>query len=512
MATSYRRVDRDQQFLLPPDMREWLPAHHLVWVIEALVADLDTSAFAKRRRRMTTTSRAGQRGYDPDMLLVLLLYAYSLGVRSSRAIEAQCHTDVAFRVACGGDIPDHTVIARFRSEHVDAFTDLFTQVLGECVRAGMGKVGVIAIDGTKIAANAAVGANRSEDYYRSLIDEITAEAEAADADDDVLSVDDDDDDEAARRAVIRSVQTRRGHRQADRVDRAQECVESFETAGPTLDERNLAESEAVLAKKEAQYERMRSEQMRKYEESQAKKAATGKFPHGRLAKHPDDHQRLQVKWSAIERMRARLVAKKTAPNTSKAGQAKNRNFTDPQSRLMKTRQGFIQGYNTQFAVSEDHVILAAEVSVDSIDFRLFQPMVAAVNREYESACGQPPEIGMTLADAGYHSVENLECQGPPRLISDRKSRRLAKADPSVEVSKHAAVQTMRETLAKPENRELYKRRGALVEPANAWVKEQRGMRRMCMRGLAKAVGEVKLMATAINIGRLCTVRGLTVPV
>lgn len=218
MAKNFRRVDRDQQFLLPPDMREWLPAHHLVWVIGALVADLDTSAFEKRRCRMTSTSTAGQAGCDPDMLLVLWLYAYSVGVRSSRAIERQCHTDVAFRVACGGDIPDHTVIARFRSEHIEAFSGSFTQVLGECVRAGVGNVGVIAIDGSKIAADASTGANRSEEYYRSLIDEITAEAVAADDADEELGVD--DDDEAARAGLIRSVKSRKGRHQAEWAERA----------------------------------------------------------------------------------------------------------------------------------------------------------------------------------------------------------------------------------------------------------------------------------------------------
>lgn len=514
MAKNYRRVDRDQQFLLPPDMREWLPAHHLVWVIEALVADLDTSAFAKRRRRMTTNSTAGQAGYDPDMLLVLLLYSYSVGVRSSRAIERQCHTDVAFRVACGGDIPDHTVIARFRSEHIDAFSDLFTQVLGECVRAGMGNVGVIAIDGTKIAADASSGANRSEAYYRSLIDEVTAEAVAADEADEELSIDDDDDDdEAARAGLLRSVQSRRGRHQAERVERAQECVTSFETAEPSLPDRELAQSEQALAKKEEKYDRYYADRKRTYEEYLDRVEAAGKKPKGRVPKHPDV---LTVKQkgmkAAIERMRARINQKRQGLDRARSAQAKHRNFTDPQSRWMKTRQGFVQGYNTQFAVSDDHVIMAAEVFADPVDFRLFQPMLAAVGREYEAVCGRPAKIGVALADAGYHTVDNLECSGPPRLISDRKSRHLADVDVTTNVSKHAVVQSMREKLAEPANRELYKRRGALVEPANGWVKERRDMRRMSMRGLVKAAGEVKLMAAVINIGRLCTVKGLTAPV
>jgi transposase len=340
MAKNYRPVDRDQQFLLPPDMREWLPAHHLVWVIEALVADLDTSAFAKRRRRMTTTSTAGQAGYDPDMLLVLLLYGYSVGVRSSRAIERQCHTDVAFRVACGGDIPDHTVIARFRSEHIEAFTDLFTQVLGECVRAGMGNVGVIAIDGTKIAADASTGANRPEEYYRSLIDEITAEAAAADDADEELGVDDDDDDdEAARAGLIRSVESRTGRHQAERAERAQECVTSFDTAEPSFDERELAQSEKALAKKIEKYDRLYAALKQKYDTYHERLNTTGKRPRGSVPYHPDDQERLHSRKRAIDAMRARMAARRKGLAGNKSSQAKNRNFTDPQSRLMKTRQG-----------------------------------------------------------------------------------------------------------------------------------------------------------------------------
>ncbi|ORM30653.1 hypothetical protein BFL43_05975 [Williamsia sp. 1135] len=134
MAKSYIHADRDQQFLLPPDMREWLPPGHLVWLIADIVQALDTSAFhGRRKRRATADSNAGRRGYDPDMMLVLLFYAYCVGERSSRMIERRCHTDVAFRVACAQHAPDHTVIARFRKDQETHFTSLLPRSCS-CVR------------------------------------------------------------------------------------------------------------------------------------------------------------------------------------------------------------------------------------------------------------------------------------------------------------------------------------------------------------------------------------------
>lgn len=508
MALNYRPVDRDQQFLLPPDMREWLPADHLVWVIEALVADMDTTPFTGRKRRLSTTSRAGQRGYDPDMLLVLLLYAYSVGQRSSRGIERLCHTDVAFRVACGGDIPDHTVISRFRSDHAEDFADLFTQVLGECVKAGMGRVGVIAIDGTKIAADASMGSNRREEYIRDLIDEITAEAAEADADDEQLNIDDDD-DQAARTALITGKGARSRNGKADRLDRARECADSIDQAPPSNTDREIEKSEGVLAKKEAVYQAAYDERLARYH---AWRAAPVHSRGQRPVMHPEEYPRLRAKKDVIERSREAIAAKKAKLAAAEVAQSKTRNLTDPDSRLMKNRFGFVQGYNLQLSVSDDHVILAAETFADAVDVGLFEPMLKATAREYEAACGVEPEIGLALADAGYHSTQNLECPGPDRLLPDRQSRKLSKVDAVAEVSKSAPIQAMRERMAVPDNLELYKRRGALVEPANGWVKERRGLRRFSMRGLKKVAGEAKLMAAVVNIGRLNAVRGFAATV
>ncbi|MBG0831101.1 transposase [Planomonospora sp. ID67723] len=152
MARGFRRVDRDQQFLLPVDMREWLPDDHVVWVLLEVVEHLDVAALEARYAQ----SGPGRRAYDPRMLLSLLIYAYSAGVRSSRQIERLCRTDVAMRVICGLQVPDHTVIARFRQRHQHFVQELFTQVLLICAKAGLGRLGAIAVDGTKITANAAL--------------------------------------------------------------------------------------------------------------------------------------------------------------------------------------------------------------------------------------------------------------------------------------------------------------------------------------------------------------------
>ena len=170
MARSYRPVMRDQPFLLPPDMREWLPADHLVWFVLEIVDRLDRSAFHSRH----LNAGVGRAAYDPDMLLGLLIYAYCNGVRSSRQIERLCWTDVAFRVLCAQDVPDHATIARFRAGCQDAFADLFVQVLLVAGKAGLARFGTVAIDGTKIAANASVQANRDRDWLAAQVAKILA--------------------------------------------------------------------------------------------------------------------------------------------------------------------------------------------------------------------------------------------------------------------------------------------------------------------------------------------------
>jgi transposase len=183
MAKGYRPVDRDQPFLFPPDMREWLPADHPVHLVITAVEDhLDTSAFHAGRK----TGGAGTAGYDPDMLAAVLVWAYAHRITSSRRIEELCRTDVAFRLICAGNLPDHSTVARFRGDFPEAAEEFFTEVLVLCARLGMGRLGTVALDGMKIAANASKAANRTGEGLRKLAAEAVAAHAAADAAEDAL--------------------------------------------------------------------------------------------------------------------------------------------------------------------------------------------------------------------------------------------------------------------------------------------------------------------------------------
>src|SRR6516162_7112710 len=182
MAKGYRPVDRDQPFLFPPDMREWLAADHPVHLVIAAVERMDTSAFHAGRR----TGGAGAAGYDPDMLATVLVWAYAHEVTSSRRIEELCRTDVAFRLICGGNLPDHSTVARFRRAFEEAVGEFFGEVLIVCARLGMGRLGTVALDGMKIAASASKAANRAEAGLRRLAAEAVAAHAAADAAEDAL--------------------------------------------------------------------------------------------------------------------------------------------------------------------------------------------------------------------------------------------------------------------------------------------------------------------------------------
>src|SRR6185437_14742411 len=200
-------------------MRRWLPAGHAVWLVIEAVGVLDTSAFHARRR----TGGAGAAGYDPDMLVTLLVWAYANGITSSRRIERLCQQDVAFRVICAGRAPGHVTVARFRQQFAETAAGLFAQVLVLCARLGMGQVGTVAVDGTKIAASASKDANRAEEGLRKLAAELAARHAETDAEEDALfgagRGDDDPGDPHTRRervaAALASIEAERTAREAE---------------------------------------------------------------------------------------------------------------------------------------------------------------------------------------------------------------------------------------------------------------------------------------------------------
>jgi len=215
MARTYRPVDREQEFLLPPSMVDWLPEEHLVWFVIEAVNRLDTAAF----HRLARLGGVGRRGYDPDMLLTLFVYAMAHGESSSRRIERLCHTDVAFRIICAQDVPDHTVLARFRKNHEAALSDLLTESLVLAAELGMVSLGVVAFDGTKIAGNASREANRSEAHLRRLAEGFLDTLAEADAAEDALFGEDNRGDE-----LPEPVRDRTGR--GERIGRALEQVKA----------------------------------------------------------------------------------------------------------------------------------------------------------------------------------------------------------------------------------------------------------------------------------------------
>lgn len=495
MALGYRPVDRDQSFLLPPDMRDWLPDDHLVWFVLDVIGQLDTSALHARSRR----GGVGREGYAPEMLLGLWVYASARGICSSRQIERACREDVAFRVLCAQDVPDHTVLARFRQAHQGVMADLFSQVLALCVRAGLGRFGQVAIDGTKIRANASRGRTVSLARLRRIAAGEFARAESADAAEDAAG--DGDDGE------VPPSMTGPG-----RQGRIRAAIAELEAQIHQENRAPIVKAEADLARARGrlvQAEEAQAVRIARYR--QAREAGTP-----RAGRAPTEHSkpvrraRQTVAWR--EGLLAGLEVKKTAQLAGSPTQGRGfarRNTTDPDSRVMKTRNGFIQGFNAQLAVTDDHLIAVAELTNDPTDGAWFVPMmdstvqtVAVLNEK----TSRDLAIGTITADNGYLSKTAVDAAGPNRLIAPGRGR----VDPekgwagTVRNAASEATVTMRAKLADPVNHATYKRRSATVETVNAHLKDRRGLRQFARRGLEAAQAELHMAAMTTNLLRLFT--------
>jgi transposase len=462
MAKGYRPVDRDQVFLFPPDMREWLLPDHPVWlVIRAVEEHMDTSAFHAGRR----TGGAGTAGYDPDMLVTVLVWAYAHKVTSSRQIERLCGTDVAFRVICAGNVPDHVTFARFRGDFPEAVGEFFAQVLVLCARLGMGKLGTVALDGMKIAANASKAANRTEDKLAELARETVAAHAAADVAEDELFGAGRRGDEVPEDAwsprrrdgrIAAALGSLRAEREA--AEAAEEArAEAYRARRAAGERAGCPPASAAVAEAEENLARVRAARAAELAELE-KRYAAGQPRRGRPA-GVDDHCRVKQAQAKVEAAKARAAEaqrKAAEREANRKGPGPVRNITDPDSRLMPVRGGgFIQGYNTQNMTSEDGLIIATELTGDPVDFAWFEPMTsqaeqaaalieanrpASPGQEQQPASpGQEQQpaspgnggtdggIGLVLADAGYCSEANLTSPGPDRLIATGKGRDLEKA-------------------------------------------------------------------------------------
>jgi transposase len=447
MGFNFVSAGLDQPFLLPPDMREWLPGDHLVWTVLDAVGQIDLGRFRARYR----ADGHGRAAYDPAVMVGLLLFAYCDGVRSSRRIERLAQRDVAYRVAAGNLFPDHATIARFRKNHAESLTVVFTHVLRLCAEAGLVDPRLIAVDGTKLIADAAGAANRT----------------AAQLDADI-----------ARRVKQMLAE-------AETLDAAEDADEDDDQDGPS------AELVAELADRDARLARLVQAKARLDAEDQARR---------------DAHQ---VKLDRREAARAAGKPVKGRPPGDQPPPAKDNrcseraNTTDPDSRIMKTRTGFVQGYNAQLVADRNQIILAADLTQSSADVAALHPMLTTARANLDAA-GVTTPIRVALADAGYASEANFTTDCEPLLLvavaAEREQTGRAEAKPAPPASKPAR-ERMRRRLDSTAGRALYKRRSPTIEPVIGQLLGQLG-RRLHLRGLAAATSELHLMAASHNLLKL----------
>lgn len=438
MTTSYLPYDPQQQFLLPPALEEWLPEGHLAYFISDTVDVLDLSAFHARY------AGGGPRNqpFHPGMMVKVLLYAYATGVFSSRKIARKLHEDVAFRVLAAGNFPKHRTICDFRALHLNELAGLFVQVVKLARECGMVKLGTVAIDGTKVKASASRHKAMS---YRRMID---TEAELKAQIDQLM--------ECAR--------------QADAAERSE----------PELDiPAELERREQRLKVIQAARERLEARQ-READRSKGRSEDDERIPRDKDGKPKNKNGNRYKREFGIPEDSAQ------------------ENFTDPDSRIMKRAGGgFDQCYNGQTAVdAHAQIIVAAELTNCGADAGNLAPMLAAV----EAATGHAPCI--TLADAGYRAeamFAQLAAHPTDLYVAlGREGQDITKID--TKANPHTLA--MRAKMQTPAAKAAYRRRKAIVEAPNAWIKHVLGFRSFSLRGLQKVRAEWKLVCAALNLRRM----------
>jgi transposase len=443
---NFIRPDREQMFLMPPALQDWLPPDDLAYFLLDAVDQFDLEPFQAAYR----ADGVGQAAFQPHMMVALLLYAYCQGIRSSRQIERLCQRDVAFRVVAGNLAPDHATIARFRQRHAEALAGLFTDILRLCKEAGLVKVGLVALDGTKIAASAALEANRTYETIRAEVEAMLREAESKDVDEGRLFGPERRGDE-----LPEGMRDRRS-----RLERLKQCRERLE-----------GEAAAEAA-----------EHARKLEARATKEAEAGQKLRGRKPKPVSE----------------------TPEPGAKA------NVTDPDSRIMKTRRGYVQAYNAQAVATAEQIIVSAEVTTDENDVAQLHPMLAATAKELKAA-GVADAVGAALMDAGYCSEVNLAAadpEGPELLVATRKDwkqREQMRQAPSPRgrIPSHLSDrERMDRKLLTRRGRRLYRKRSQIIEPVFGQTKSCRGIDRFQRRGLAACQSEWKMICGTHNLLKL----------
>jgi transposase len=455
MGKTFRAYNLDQRLLLPPDMRQWLPEGHLALFLLDVVSQLDLTEILEVYEQ---GDGRGQPPYHPAMMVTLLVYAYCVGKPSSRKIERATYDEVPYRVLAGDQHPDHDSIAAFRQRHLRALARLFVQVLQLCEAAGLVKLGHVALDGTKIKANASK--HKAMSYARMCAKEQELEQEVA-----------------------------RLLEQAQQVDTAEDAAYGTGRRGDELPAelarretrlRKIREAKAALeAAARAQAEQAAAQARAKLAERARHEAETGKKVGGRPPQVPD-------------------------PDAAPPAPTAQRNFTDPESRIMKdgATKGFEQAYNAQAAVdSTAQIIVAATVTQASNDKQQLVPVLAQV----QANCGRLP--AQVSADAGYFNTEHLTdetLRGVDLYVPPDRQKHGAAPEPSSAVAPADAsvADRMRHKLKTAAGHAVYKWRKAIVEPVFGQNKEVRGFRRFSFRGLAKVEAEWDLICLTHNLLKL----------
>jgi transposase len=531
--------------MLPEDMRLWVGRDHFVWFLIEVSGGLDLAGLEGLGK-----PGKGRPGYDPAMMAVLLLYGYCRGVRSSRKIEERCRTDAAFRVATGNLVPDHATICRFRSaaaQEGGPLEDLFTQVLFAVAAAGLGRLGVISVDGSKIWADASKQANRTEQGLRKLARKILDEAARADGEG--CGCQGHQHGEAAGEAVGVAggdgcgccdggtlpglgldgpAVPRGGWGGATRAQRIAAGLADLQAARAAREQRQRAAAgqyldaaraghaplgrvPAVIEVAVAELRLERAIAARRAQMSARAQAAAAGTPR-RGARPAGEGKQVRAARGQLAAARARQAAHDQAAR-AEAGPGKKkppqpvRNITDPDSRVMHcTLRGAVQAYNCQVPRTGDGVFLLPRAVSDPNDAAQVTPALHTIARCQQivaaghAAGGRPAiwsRIGTILFDPGYFSQSNCEIPGPDRLIGTGAWEDPGPHSPGCD---HGDPRDqMHHNLATRQGRDLYRRRAPISEGGFAELKDRIGLRRFSLRGRPKVNGELTLAATAANL-------------
>jgi transposase/transposase InsO family protein len=484
----------EQAWLLPPSPIDWLPKDHLAFFLLDLIDQLDLNPILQLYRQKDAR---GEKAYDPRMMVVLLLYAYCVGLPSSRKIERACYEDLPFRVLSGNQQPDHTRISEFRRRHLELLEDLFVQVLRLCQKSGLVQMGQVALDGTKVEANASIHKamshermEKSEQQLRQEMRALLRKAELIDAQEDG-----------------RYGKGKRGSELPEELQRRESRLEKIRQAKAEL-EAEAAAAQARRRQKQADAAAKEAEQGD--DDSKAKLSSRAHQKQQRadtaraVAMQKLQEQGIDAETVGLGAADPLAMPTRGLPSNAqgKPSPKAQRNFTDPDSHVMKSGNGYIQGYNAQAAVDSKHqVIVAIGVSNQAPDVEHLVPML---ERTIASTGTLPEKF---IADAGYWSEANAKAcsdRGIDAYISTGRLKHGEQRAPSRgPIPKDLdAKGRMARKLRSKNGREVYARRKAIVEPVFGQTKENRGLRRFLLRGLEKVNGEWSLMSTGHNLLKL----------